>query len=94
MFGRPWETACLCWRAGNKERYGGTEFALTDLVEKHRIDIVVVRWVQTGLPTGWWHNCRSSTEDLDWRLHHCMLSGADTHSVHSQPVSNVLDTPP
>jgi hypothetical protein len=29
--------------AGNKERYGGTEFALTDLVEKHRVDIVVVR---------------------------------------------------
>lgn len=30
-------------QGGNKERYGGTEFALTDLVEKHRIDIVVVR---------------------------------------------------
>lgn len=30
-------------QGGNKERYGGTEFALTDLVEKHRVDIVVVR---------------------------------------------------
>jgi hypothetical protein len=29
--------------AGNKERYGGTEFALTDLVEKSKVDIVVVR---------------------------------------------------
>lgn len=30
-------------QGGNKERYGGTEFALTDLVEKHKVDIVVVR---------------------------------------------------
>ncbi len=31
--------------AGNKERYGGTEFSLTDLVEKSKVEIVVVRLV-------------------------------------------------
>lgn len=35
--------ALFCVPAGTTERYGGTEFALTDLVEKHKVDIVVVR---------------------------------------------------
>eukprot|EP00878_Enallax_costatus_P002824 GHUV01003016.1.p1 GENE.GHUV01003016.1~~GHUV01003016.1.p1 ORF type:complete len:208 (+),score=53.12 GHUV01003016.1:153-776(+) len=30
-------------QGGNKERYGGTEFSLTDLVEKSKVEIVVVR---------------------------------------------------
>jgi hypothetical protein len=28
---------------GNKERYGGTEFNLTDLVAKNKVEVVVVR---------------------------------------------------
>lgn len=36
--------AChLLLLSGNKERYGGTEFSLTDLVEKSKVEIVVVR---------------------------------------------------
>jgi hypothetical protein len=31
--------------AGRKERYGGSEFSLTDLVDKTKVEIVVVRWV-------------------------------------------------
>ena len=34
-----YHTSCL----GNRERYGGTEFADTDLVDKAKIDIVVAR---------------------------------------------------
>ncbi len=30
-------------QGGSKERYGGTEFSLTDLVEKSKVEIVVVR---------------------------------------------------
>lgn len=30
---------------GNRERYGGTEFSDTDLVQKAKIDIVVTRFV-------------------------------------------------
>ncbi len=34
----------LCVRsAGNRERYAGTEFALTDLVDKSKIEIVCAR---------------------------------------------------
>ena len=29
--------------SGNRERYGGTEFSETDLVDKSKIDIVVAR---------------------------------------------------
>eukprot|EP00879_Flechtneria_rotunda_P001569 GHRR01001728.1.p1 GENE.GHRR01001728.1~~GHRR01001728.1.p1 ORF type:complete len:207 (+),score=61.36 GHRR01001728.1:99-719(+) len=30
-------------QGGNKERYGGTEFNLTDLVEKSKVEIIVIR---------------------------------------------------
>lgn len=30
--------------AGSRERYGGTEYSMTDLVEKAALDIVVARW--------------------------------------------------
>ena len=36
-------------QGGSRERYGGSEFSSTDLVEKAKIDIVVTRWEGTGL---------------------------------------------
>ena len=35
-------TLCM-HNAGRKERYGGSEFSLTDLVDKTKVEIVVVR---------------------------------------------------
>jgi hypothetical protein len=34
---------CCAAASGRKERYGGSEFSLTDLVEKSKVEIVVVR---------------------------------------------------
>jgi hypothetical protein len=35
---------CTCTCTGHRERYGGTEFALTDLVDKAKIDVVISRY--------------------------------------------------
>eukprot|EP00879_Flechtneria_rotunda_P005583 GHRR01005877.1.p2 GENE.GHRR01005877.1~~GHRR01005877.1.p2 ORF type:complete len:178 (+),score=34.97 GHRR01005877.1:99-632(+) len=41
-------------QGGNKERYGGTEFNLTDLVEKSKVEIIVIRdQVDHVVQTGW-----------------------------------------
>ena len=38
-------TCTTTLKTGSRERYGGTEFSLTDLVDKAKIDIVVTRQV-------------------------------------------------
>ena len=36
----------LCgWPTGSRERYGGTEFSITELVEKVKMDVVCARCV-------------------------------------------------